>query len=126
MSKTKKPRYSKSGSGKSRQDKKGREIYQSLEKLLNNRLMLLCGFPTNDLIEDLYSYAYSPQEWEAYKILRGNKYFWQHIFKKDFLILLTRAIMPRRFFGSAKECRVFNSLYPPCRKIRKRHSGIGV
>lgn len=79
--------YSKNGSGKSAQDKVGKEIYQNLEKLLNNRRKLLCGLPVKHLVNDLYSQAYDPQEWEAYKRLRDNPQFWNNVNKQCWFVV---------------------------------------
>lgn len=69
-------RFSRRGGGGSKQDEVGRTIYQRVEALMENRWKYLNQF---DLVKDfkteLYRYAMTEAEWNAWELLEANKSF---------------------------------------------------
>ena len=69
-------KFSKRGGGGSAQDEIGRTIHERVETLLENRWKYLNPFDMfKDVKEEIYRWALSAEEWEAWRLLHGNKHF---------------------------------------------------
>jgi len=68
--------FSKRGQGGSRQDEVGRTIFDRVAMLMQNRWMYLNQFDLfKDVQVELYRYAMTEREWEAWQLLEQNKEF---------------------------------------------------
>lgn len=66
-------RFSRRGSGGSKQDEVGRTIFNRVEKLMENRWKYLNQFDVvNDYHAELYRFALTDDEWAAWQLLRRN------------------------------------------------------
>jgi hypothetical protein len=68
-------KFSKHGYGGSKQDEVGRTIYERVEKLLESRWKLLCPFDIVQRREELWHYAMTNEQREAWQLLSRDKHF---------------------------------------------------
>ena len=65
-------RFSKHGAGDSDQDKVGKQIYTNAADLLSNRALLLSPLKFEDPYEELFRYAFTEPQWQAWQIMEKH------------------------------------------------------
>lgn len=67
--------FSKNGYGGTAQDEVGRTIFTRVDSLLESRWKLLCPFPVQDPVRELWHYALTPDQRVAWNLLSKDKRF---------------------------------------------------
>ena len=84
--------FSRNGYGNSKQDEVGRTIFERVDRLLESRWKLLCPFEiVKQPEQDLWRYALTPSQWQAWTTLSSSQHFEKAISRQSYFDIVNKA-----------------------------------